>query len=324
MASEIKFEDELNFESSDVPLLAEFRPRDECEMSKIVQGADVSEGISFTASDGFQLKGNLYRSLEPRVAILISAGTGFPRQFYADMAIYLARLGAVVMTYDYRGIGGSAAADIVTSNIDYPDWGRFDLTAAIDTLQKAAPGLPITHLAHSVGGHFIGLAPNHKKINRHAFLSVGTGYVGGHHLRNIPLELYFWWGMGAYSLWRHGCIANVGGWKGEPLPPKLFCTWRRWSHRRAYFKPDLGKTEAMTPHFYNDVTAPIRSWVFPDDPIATKSTVQDLLECYPSAPHEIVFRSPADIGVRRIGHEGAVRLGREKLWSEVWEWLSDV
>lgn len=226
------------------------------------------------------------------------------------------------MTYDYRGIGDSAAEDISTSGIDCPDWGR-DLTAAIDALEKAAPGLPITHLAHSVGGHFIGLAPNHDKIKRHAFLSVGTGYVGGHHVRNRPLELYFWWGIGTYSLARYGHIAKFGGWKGEPLPPKVFRTWRRWSHRRAYFKPDIGKTDGMTPHFYHQVTAPIRSWIFPDDPIATKSTAQDLLTCYPSAPHEIVLRSPSDIGVKRIGHEGALRRGREQLWSEVWSWLSE-
>lgn len=225
------------------------------------------------------------------------------------------------MTYDYRGIGGSAAGDISTSDIDYPDWGRYDLTAAIDALKEAAPDLPIAHLAHSVGGHFIGLAPNHNEIKRHAFLSVGTGYIGGHHMLNRPLELYFWWGMGAYSLARYGHIANVGGWKGEPLPPKVFRTWRRWSHRRAYFKPDIGKTEGMAPHYYDEVKAPIRSWVFSDDPIATVSTAQDLLTCYPSAPHEIVQRSPLDIGVKRIGHEGAIRRGREKLWSEVWEWL---
>lgn len=292
-------------------------------MSKTSQSTpQTAKQISFAASDGWTLAGDIYQGPEPRIAILVSAGTGFPRLFYKDIATYLAQLGAVVMTYDYRGIGGSAADDIATSNIDYPDWGHLDLTAAINALETAAPGLPITHLAHSVGGHFIGLAPNHGKIKRHAFLSVGTGYIGGHHLRNRPMELYFWWGIGAYSLARFGHIANVGGWKGEPLPPKLFRTWRRWSHRRAYFKPDIGKIEGMTPQFYDEVTAPIRSWVFPDDPIATPSTAQDLLTCYPAAPHEIVLRSPSEIGAKRIGHEGAMRRGREKLWSEVWNWLS--
>lgn len=285
--------------------------------------ADAPETQRFPATDGWQLEGDIFRGKALRTAVLISAGTGFPRRFYQDIAQYLAQQGAVVMTYDYRGIGGSAAKDIATSGIDYPDWGRYDLTAAIDALETAAPGLTLTHLAHSVGGHFIGLAPNQDKIKRHAFLSVGTGYFGGHYLRNWPLELYFWWGMGAYSLARHRHIANVGGWKGEPLPPKVFRTWRRWSHRKAYFKPDIGITDGMTPQFYDQVTSPIRSWVFSDDPIATQSTAGDLLACYPSAPNEVLYKSPSDFGMKRIGHDGAMRRGREKLWSDVWDWLSE-
>lgn len=281
------------------------------------------ETVRFQASDGWTLEGDIFRGDAPQIAILISAGTGFPRQFYKDIAAYLAQQGAVVMTYDYRGTGGSGNEEIATSDIDYPDWGRFDLVAAIDALEEAAPALPIVHVAHSVGGHFIGLAPNHTKIARHAFLSVGTGYWRGHHLSDIPKEMYFWWILGSYSLARHGYIARGGGWTGEPLPPKVFRTWRRWSHRRAYFKSDLGKLPSMTPHYYDDVIAPIRSWVFPDDPIATPQAARDLMTCYPAAPHEIVLRQPSEVGVRRIGHEGAVRRGREKLWDELWDWLKE-
>lgn len=280
------------------------------------------ETVRFKASDGWQLEGDIFRGEDPKMAILISAGTGFPRQFYKDIAGYLAQQGAVVLTYDYRGTGGSGAEDLASSGIDYPDWGRFDLAAAIDALDGGASGLPMVHVAHSVGGHFIGLAPNHGKINRHAFLSVGTGFWRGHHLSNIPKELYFWWILGSFSLARYGYLAPVGGWTGEALPPHVFRTWRRWSHRRGYFKPDLGEADNMTPHDYDGVTAPIRSWVFPDDPIATPQAASDLLSCYPAAPQEIIVRQPSEIGVRRIGHEGAVRRGRETLWAELWEWFA--
>lgn len=282
---------------------------------------DVSvKTLRFAASDGWELEGDLFSGSEQRLAVMISAGTGFPRRFYRPLAEWLAGRGAVVLAYDYRGIGGSRnGVDLATSGIDYPDWGHYDQPAALAALEQAAPpGLPVTHIAHSVGGHFIGLMPNHDRIARHAFVSVGTGYFGGHHKRNWPLEMYFWWGMGTWSLWRHGFIANTGGWQGEPLPPKLFRTWRRWSHRRAYFRPDLPR---MQPDFYEDVRAPIRSWIFPDDPIATPSTARDILECYPNAPHEIVLRAPADLGLKRIGHEAAFRPGREMLWAEIFDWL---
>jgi predicted alpha/beta hydrolase len=285
-----------------------------------MKDAITPETIRFTASAGWQLEADVFRADDPRVAILISAGTGYPRRFYADLASWLAARGALVMTYDYRGIGGSAGTDEAFSGIDLPHWGRFDLAAAIDALAERAGGLPMTHLAHSVGGHLVGLAENHARVSRHAFVSVGTGYFGGHHLKNIPLELFFWWGLGPYALARHGHIAATGGWRGEPLPPQLFRTWRRWSHRRAYFRPDLDGS--MAPHYFDEVTAPIRSWVFPDDPIATPRAAADLLECYPAAQSAIIRRSPAEAGVRRIGHDGALRQGREKLWAEFLDWLA--
>ncbi|OIQ45441.1 MAG: alpha/beta hydrolase [Roseobacter sp. MedPE-SW] len=278
------------------------------------------EPITFSASDGVTLKGDLTRCDKPNLAVVISAGTGFPRQFYHAIAQYMAERGAIVLTYDYRGIAGSCHEDLAQSEIEYADWGRYDMVAAVEQLSQAAPGLRITHLAHSVGGHFIGVMSNHQTIDRHAFISVGTGYFGGHQLKNWPLELYFWWGLGTYSLLRWGYIKPVGGWQGEALPPRVFKTWRKWSRGRRYFQVDYDGL--LKPQHYADVTAPIRSWVFSDDPIATPRAAQDLLDCYPNAAKSLQVRTPADIGVRRIGHEGAFRAGREALWAECWNWLS--
>ncbi|MGR3622938.1 alpha/beta hydrolase family protein [Pseudophaeobacter sp.] len=278
------------------------------------------EKISFETCDGVSLKGDLIRGEDPQLAVLISAGTGFPRQFYQPLAEFLAERGAVVLTYDYRGIAESRSGDLAKSTIDLPDWGRFDMVAAVETLAQSAPGLRITHLAHSVGGHFLGLMSNHHRIDRHAFVAVGSGYFGVHHLRNRPLELYFWWGLGTYSLLRWGHLKAFGGWSGEALPPRVFRTWRRWSQRRSYFRPDFD--HALKPQHYGEVTAPIRSWIFEDDPIATSKSAQDLMGCYPNAPKSLQLRSPSDIGVKRIGHDGAFRPGRERLWQECWDWLS--
>lgn len=275
--------------------------------------------ITFAASDGWQLVGDLFTGPNPKTAIFISAGTGFPRRFYADLARYLAEQGAIVLTYDYRGMGDSRGPDPEWFDIDYPDWGRYDMPAALDALRAHARGLPIMHVGHSVGGHFLGLMSNHDQIERHAFVSVGTGYMGGHHKSYWPAEMFFWWGLGVYNLARHGYIRPGGGWTGEPLPPKLFRTWRRWCHKSAYFRSDLDGL--MAPQHYDAVTAPIRSWIFDDDPIATARTAPSLLGCYPNAPSEIVYRSAADYGLRRIGHEGAMRKGREALWAEIWDWL---
>lgn len=279
------------------------------------------EPIIFEAADGWPLAGDLYRGADPVVAILISAGTGFPRRFYRHAAAWLAANGAVVLTFDYRGIGGSVVPGRASENIEYADWGRRDQTAAVEALAAAAPGLPITHIGHSVGGHFIGLMPNHAKIERHAFVGVGGGYWGHHAPHYIPLALWFWWGLGTWSMLRHGYLKAGGGWGGESLPRNVFLTWRRWCHRPDYHAADVATT--LRPHFYDDVRAPIRSWIFSDDPIANARSAPVILSNYPNAPKEIVSVAPAEIGVRRIGHEGAFRAGRERLWAGWLRWLAE-
>ena len=278
------------------------------------------ETVTFASQDGWALEGSLYRGADPKMAILISAGTGFPRSFYHHAALYLAGQGAVVLTYDYRGMGGSNTDPSGFAEIEYTDWGRYDMPAAVARLADAAAGLPVTHVAHSVGGHFLGLMPNHDAIARHAFVSVGTGYFGGHHLSYRPVGMFFWWLLGPLLIWKNGAVTPGIGWQGEALPPKLFRTWRRWSMRRPYLTVDFGGR--MEPQHYSEVTSPIRAWVFPDDPIATPRAAADLLGSYPNAPSEIVKRAPADLGVKRIAHEGAFRKGREKLWGEIWDWLN--
>ncbi|GAA6163909.1 alpha/beta fold hydrolase [Pelagimonas sp. KU-00592-HH] len=279
------------------------------------------EEVAFEAGDGWALVGDLYRGEAPQVAVLISAGTGFPRRFYRHVAAWLAARGAVVLTYDYRGIGDSGTENLAHSGIDYPDWGRHDMTAALEALEQVAPGLPLVTLGHSIGGQFVGFMGNHAKVARHAFVSVGSGYWGVHHRTRLPLELYFWWGFGTFSLWRWGEIRPVGGWGGAALPPEVFRTWRRWSQRRSYIKPDLAARR--WPHHFDEVAAPICAWVFPDDGIATPTAARDTLSCYPKAEKHLVVRKAQELGVSAVGHEGAFRKGREALWEELWLWLTD-
>jgi predicted alpha/beta hydrolase len=255
----------------------------------------------------------------PAVAVLVSSGTGFPKGFYDRFARHLAARGAAVLTYDFRGIAGSRPDDLAAMQMDYPDWGRLDMPAALEALIAAAPGLPVAHVGHSVGGHFLGFMPNHHRIDRHAFVSVGSGWWGRHHRSYNPLELLFWFGFGPLSLLRRGYIKGGGLWAGTDLPAGVWKTWRRWCLKEPYFLDEL--KDRLQPHHFEAVTAPIRSWVFTDDPIATPVTSPILLQVYPNAPREVVVRAPADFGATRIGHEGAFRKGLEPLWDEIFDWL---
>lgn len=271
------------------------------------------------AADGYPLSMRLLSPARPTHAVLVTSGTGFPKGFYDRFARWLAGRGAVVLTYDFRGIAGSRPEDLAAMVMDYPDWGRLDMPAALDALVAAAPGLPVTHVGHSVGGHFLGFMPNHARIERHAFVAVGSGYWGRHHRSYNPLELFFWLGFGPFSLWRHGYIKGGGLWAGTDLPRGVFTTWRRWCLKEPYFLDEL--SDRLQPHHFDAVTAPIRSWIFTDDPIATPVTGPILLKAYPNAPAEVVVRRASDIQQKRIGHEGAFRRGMEPLWEEIHEWL---
>ena len=206
------------------------------------------------------------------------------------------------------------------SPIEYADWGRLDLPAAIETLQARAKALPLTHLAHSVGGHFIGLAPNQSALARHAFVCVGSGFWGHHKPHYIPAAMLFWWGVGTYCLMRFGYIRPTLAWRGAPLPPQVFKDWRRWAHRRRYHTGDMA--ERFSLNGFDAVRAPIRSWLYNDDPIATPKAEQTILSIYPNARKETVIADPGDYQLHRIGHDGAFRKGREALWEEWWDWLS--
>lgn len=272
--------------------------------------------LRFHADDGTPLAGRLFRPAQPRLAILISSGTGYPLGFYDLMARYMAQRGAVVLTYDFRGIGQSAPETLKNSLIDYPDWGQQDMPAALDTLKARAPDLPVFHIGHSIGGSFAGFMPNHADIRAHAFVSVGSGYWPQHHRRYNLIELFFWFGFGPVHLLRHGYIRHGKLWTGTDLPPRLFKTWRRWCMTRDFFGTEL-RAGKLEPQHFAAVTAPIRSWVFSDDPIATPTAAQVVLDQYANAPKQVTYRSPSDYGRSRIGHEGAFRKGMEPLWQEI-------
>lgn len=279
-----------------------------------------TEELLIETADGFKISASLFARDAPSICVLASSGTGFAKEFYVPLARHLAGRGAAVLVYDYRGIASSQrSGQLLTA--DLPDWGRLDMSAAVGYLRAAYPGTPITQLGHSAGGHLAGFATNHDQISRHAFVACGGGTWYKHAPGRWPLELYFWWILGPYSLARWGHVKSIGGWTGRALPGPAFRTWRRWSHRSQYYLRELQSDHES--HCFEQLVAPIRSWIFTDDGIATPKTAKDILEAYPNAKSEIIVRSPQHYGKRKIGHQGSFRPGFEALWDEWWDWLSE-
>lgn len=280
--------------------------------------------ITLVAADGYPLSALLVAPADPpRATVVVSSGTGFPKAYYFDFARAGADAGYAVLLRDDRGIGASIAQDMATLDVRYTDWGRYDAPAALDYLSTHYPDRPMLHVAHSVGGHFIGLWPNHDRITAHALLCVGSGYWAHHDWTSRLRELYFWHGYGPWSLRRRGYVARGGGWRGTDLPRGVFETWKRWCHQRRYFLDEIHSRDDFRGADYGSVTAKMRSWIYTDDPIANPRTASLIPDLYPNAPATVVYRDPAEFGLSRIGHGGPFSARCARAGAEIWRWLAE-
>jgi predicted alpha/beta hydrolase len=276
---------------------------------------------ALSGRDGYGLAATIYRPAEPKAAVLISSATGVPQGLYKRLARYGAERGFACLTYDYRGMAESAPREMRTSPIDIMDWARLDFPAALDEAASLARGKPLYTIGHSVGGHLLGFAENWEKSRANAFLCTGTGYWGAHHPSYMPMALFFWWIYGPACLALKGHIPAGGLWGGEALPPQIFRQWRRWAQYPDYFGAEL---DSLKPHYFNEITRPIRNWGFTDDTLASPRSQADLMKLYTAAAQETVRKAPAEYGLKSIGHAGAFRKGCEPVWAEVFDWLESV
>ena len=67
-------------------------------------------------AQGFALASSVFETPRSDTIVVINAATGVPRYFYRHFAAYLRDQGWTAVTYDYRGIGGSAPPKKSRSN----------------------------------------------------------------------------------------------------------------------------------------------------------------------------------------------------------------
>jgi len=277
--------------------------------------------IRFDARDGYSLSGRIIAPDNPRAAVLISSGTGFPKGLYRRFAVAAAERGYACLVYDYRGIAGSAPKQMRGFKADIVDWGRLDYSAALDRAAALVPDGPLLAVGHSVGGHLVGFADNADRIRAHAFITVGTGFWGAHELSYRPSALMFWLLYGPACLALTGHIPAGGIWGGTALPRDVFLQWRQWAAKPDYFGAFL---DQLSPHDFDAVTAPIRSWTFSDDRLCARRSAEDLLQLYPNAPSEHLRLDPSDIGADRVDHHGAFKKESAAFWPMVFNWFDQV
>jgi len=289
-----------------------------------------SDDITFPAKDGFGLAATLYLPRgAKRNAVLISSATAVPRKIYRGFASYLAKRGSAVLTYDYRGTGGSrpqaARGNNQTRSLagfqaTMADWATKDATAAVSWMRQRYDTLPLRYVGHSFGGQALGLLSNNDEVTRALLIAAQAGYwkliasperyrvYAFLNLIGVPLTHLLGYMPGRAGL-------------GEDLPKGVFLQWVNWVMRERYMFDDKSLVALANFPFYR---SPLRSLCFSDDPWATRPAVELLCSGFESTKPEILTVTPASAGAAKIGHFGFFRPEhRDTLWRGAAEWLED-
>ncbi len=277
---------------------------------------DAATGHEFRlhTEDGAELAATAHEPAgAARAVALIAPATAVPRQFYRPFAQWLAGRGYAVLTIDYRGIAGSRGAGLAPPSISMRDWMQRDLPAALAAAchraghaPAGAARLPILWVGHSLGGHALAQLPGIEQVD--AAIGVAAQLPSYAHwpsaVQRLGARVFF-------NLWVPGLVRLFGrlpGWAlggGEDLPAAAALDWCHWGRMDNYFASDpqvaltTGQWQGRA-HF----------WCITDDWIfGPQGAVAALQRTFDGAAGqaELHRMSPADLGLRRLGHFGPFR-----------------
>jgi predicted alpha/beta hydrolase len=267
--------------------------------------------LTIPALDGLPLRATLVEpERAPRAAVIVSGATAVPRGFYAGIAAYLARCGAAVVTYDYRG-SGEPPEQLRRSDARMRDWGERDAPGVIAWLRARYPDLPMGLVGHSYGGHALLLAPNNHEISHAVTIASGLGYWGTC-ARSQRYRVYtlmkFIVPLGI-AVFGYSPGSRMGF--GEDLAAGVAREWRKWVLQPRYFLDDPSLTSLRNGANYRGellMLAPQDDlWITPGD-------VAGLAAAFTGTRPQVRVLDPSACGVSAIAHMGFFRSANSALW----------
>jgi predicted alpha/beta hydrolase len=287
-----------------------------------------SDDITVPAKDGYPLGATLFLPRGAKHhAVLISSATATPRKIYRGFAGYLARRGFAVLTYDYRGIGGSRQKSIEGYNrpkslagfkATMSDWAALDAAAAVSWMRERYRALPLSYVGHSFGGQAFGLLANNAEVSRALLVASQAAYwklMASPERYRVYAALNFvvkpLTHLLGYAPGRIGL--------GEDLPKGVFQQWVRWVMSPRYMFTDASLSGLSNFEKYGGA---LRAIYLSDDPWATRPAVELLCSGFSAITPDITRVAPSDVGAEKIGHFGFFRPEhRDTLWRSAAEWL---
>lgn len=251
---------------------------------------------------------------------VLAPAMGVPRRVYRGFATYLAERGFPTLTFDYCGIAESRPALRQRPATTIEDWARLDLPAAIEAAATEVPGAPRVHLAHSVGGQILGLAPA-EATDRYRAAVLVASQIGDWRVwpaRSRPRIWLFWHLLIPALTALLGHFPSRWFGMGQTLPRGVARQWARWGRRRDYL---FAFDPPAAPRRHGALRLPLFAVSLEDDLYAPPRAVEGLLARYSGCAIErrVIRR---DAPAPRPGHFTFFRreLG-EPYWAEIVEFL---
>jgi predicted alpha/beta hydrolase len=283
---------------------------------------DPSKGRStyVTTKDGFPLAVSVFdpppEMSRPERLVVVASATGVRRSYYAAFSAWLAARGTRVVTFDYRGIGGSRPERLADFEASLVDWAELDLASILEWAALEHGDGRTSVVGHSVGGQLLGLLPRPELLRS----VVMVGSQSGDYRLWPKVAERAWYG----ALW-HAVVPGVASTLGylpgalgigEDLPGGVALEWARWCRTPGYM---VGGDNHARRDLYRRLTAPILAFGFDDDDYAPPAAVSALLALYENAP---ITRRQVSRNEARVGHFGFFRdRFRPTLWSEAASFL---
>ncbi|MEZ4740956.1 MAG: alpha/beta hydrolase [Bdellovibrionota bacterium] len=292
------------------------------ETKKKKSTAENYNEITIPARDGIKLAARHYPPVNsgafrvPKV-VVFSTGIGIRKEKYHAFASYLARTGARVIVFDYRGIGGSLSCKVKDTRASMTQWGSQDLAGVIDWVMHSFPKEDMFLLAHN-SGQLVGLAPNCDSLRGMILVGCTHGYWGHWHpiLRSLLVPAIYAVFPLLTAVFRYFPSRHLG--LGENLPAGVARELFNWTRKR----DSLFALHPVAKDRLKKLSIPILVYSFKDDIFAPKNGVRTLLDFMASPCKQWNHISPRDLRVRHIGHYGffSSRV-KNTLWDDTINWL---
>lgn len=286
--------------------------------------------LSFPAADGYVLHGHVWAHAQPcasRPVVVVNPATAVLSRYYARFAAYLHAAGCEVLTYDYRGIGGSRPARLRGFRAGWIEWGSLDFEGALREVQRRFAGQPILVAAHSAGGLALGLAPSNHLVTR-AF-TMGAQFA---HWRDYApgQRLGMWWKWHVLMPALTACLGYFPGrrlgWM-EDAPAGVVEDWTARAPRFEAVARRGGErvTARMRAQWLTQCAQPradLLALSISDDPFAGDAAIERLLAYFTGCRRWRLHVRPAQIGVPAIGHFAFFHdRFADTLWPIARDWL---